>query len=709
MASPSSQASIPETIVHDTGDKRFAHNGSSKGDIDDDSITHQEGRDDSVSSAYDEHIDQRKRKRDEESSPPPRARPHKLHCNELYRQLYNFEAPEAAERFASSGHDSMETSQLGSCVWSSDEKEVFFNALAKLGKDDIHGISAAVVTKSELEVRDYILLLQHHIQELKDTGASQQLTGLLDIPAAHELGEECCEQLEKMGDDLVMLEEQQEQNLEKQKFGPYWRVDIETAGELEACIAQEIETSGQGNEADRDGEISNAKSDKIHQTEILDAVPCARLLHVSQWLELSEAVFMQPFYALSAEENDLSSNAATVLRPSLLRTALEEFHTIAIKITTRIVHATIFQVLSRLRSVDIENQRPPQPVIKKRDVLVALEILKMQKDSTQFWNRVVQNYSVDEGEVKEAPPFRPTSENNGRRPSNDQRLSVSPTSMSGANAVREQDMRHGQIAPAGVPSAEIGSSSESDVDSSEAEDSEDSSLNEKYDHSSQESMSSENEQEKSSGEAEEHEHCENWDQQTSQREEIRMWEILGQPRATPMKPNTKSSDPQQEPVARRTRDSREWRDDFEYEAEWESDPFRYAERGAVMHTSFMDSLPGRSHGIHSTESSRQGTPTGRGNQRGVSSARSSDASNDQERALGRASQRSHKTQRRHTSEDTSSSDDLGDSIMETSEPTELPQRMTLPRRASETARALTALLPEMPTGDISSSDDYYPG
>ncbi|RYC54127.1 hypothetical protein CHU98_g12079, partial [Xylaria longipes] len=104
------------------------------------------------------------RKRRVESSitpagPPPLKRM-KGDFNAAYLDLLNRDINDASSGLIHGKEEEENTeTQIGAVVWSAAEKEAFFAAVSRLGKTDYAGVSARIGTKSELEVRQYLVLL----------------------------------------------------------------------------------------------------------------------------------------------------------------------------------------------------------------------------------------------------------------------------------------------------------------------------------------------------------------------------------------------------------------------------------------------------------------------------------------------------------------------------------------------------------------------
>src|SRR5579862_6149491 len=77
-------------------------------------------------------------------------RPHvKSVYSDEYRRLLNTTIADAAAGIVYDSNGSLPPNYVGASLWTAVEKERFFNALARCGKDDIHRIAGYVGTKTE--------------------------------------------------------------------------------------------------------------------------------------------------------------------------------------------------------------------------------------------------------------------------------------------------------------------------------------------------------------------------------------------------------------------------------------------------------------------------------------------------------------------------------------------------------------------------------
>jgi RNA polymerase I-specific transcription initiation factor RRN5 len=148
-----------------------------------------------------------------------------------YRVLFNEQVTQAASRFDLEQLVQYYTKQVGSSIWSPQEQALFFAALERLGKDDLPGIAEAVGTKSDVEARDFLLVLQDAAAKHRDAKVT-----LRDIPAAIELGDACSQKLEEAGDALAWYQERFEAEQEQERYGKYWLITPSVAEEIEDSI-----------------------------------------------------------------------------------------------------------------------------------------------------------------------------------------------------------------------------------------------------------------------------------------------------------------------------------------------------------------------------------------------------------------------------------------------------------------------------------------
>lgn len=229
------------------------------------------------------------------------------------------------------------SSQIGMTMWTSIEKERFFEALGRLGRDNTAGIAERIHTKGEIEVRQYMQVLQDALTHRRQQNEIDPL-GLEHFPAAVEISQECCQALEDVADSIARRQERSEIAAEEDAIGPHW------------LFCQEKY---------QDQEQKKASDDISRAT---------RLFRGEKWLSLSERFFMN---APNPEGNwqEVAGNT-----PGLWLTALDDFHSLALILTRRLVSASQYMAASRVRA---ERGYKPQvrQLVKEKDVLAAIKSL----------------------------------------------------------------------------------------------------------------------------------------------------------------------------------------------------------------------------------------------------------------------------------------------------------------------------------------------
>jgi RNA polymerase I-specific transcription initiation factor RRN5 len=151
--------------------------------------------------------------------------------NDNYRLLFNDQVAQATARFdvdVAKEEEQGFSKHVGSSVWLSQEQAVFFAALERLGPDDTPGIACAIRTKTAVEVRAFLVLLQDAATKQGDANLT-----LRDIPAAIEVGDSCHQELEEAGDALAWYQERQEALQEQERYGEHWLITPSIAQEIE--------------------------------------------------------------------------------------------------------------------------------------------------------------------------------------------------------------------------------------------------------------------------------------------------------------------------------------------------------------------------------------------------------------------------------------------------------------------------------------------
>ncbi|TPX15002.1 uncharacterized protein E0L32_004832 [Thyridium curvatum] len=278
--------------------------------------------------------------------------------------------PPTAAALAATPVSDLPPSQLGLAYWTAAEKETFFEALARLGRDDSPGIARRVRTKGELEVRQYLALLNGAVAARRAAGELDRLV-MADLPAAAELSAECCRALDEAADALALRQEAYEEGLERQKWvgrGADWLVTPANCRDFDDRGAFSTTRQGSG------GGGAGLRS--------------AELFRVESWLALSDRIFMNANY----DEGNWQSVAGEP--PSIRTTALEDFYTLALSVTRRLMSAAIYISMARIRSK--KSAMPwTRDLVRKKDVEAAALSLGLKTDSKEFWAGCARRLRLD--------------------------------------------------------------------------------------------------------------------------------------------------------------------------------------------------------------------------------------------------------------------------------------------------------------------------
>ncbi|KAG6035589.1 hypothetical protein E4U40_002145 [Claviceps sp. LM458 group G5] len=282
--------------------------------------------------------------------------------NAEYLDLLNQDIDDAAQRECWQEEVQLLKSQIGLTHWSAIEKRRFFEAMSRLGKYDLPGIAARIGTKSEVEVQQYITLLQDSIKQRKSKNSRSYLE-IAEYPAAVELSPQCCHAQEEAADAISVRQERREEQREQLKWGPNW--------DITPSLAQTLSRHVENGETLPD-----------------EALKFAQLFHLPTWLNLSERVFMNS----SIPGNNWSN--VDDKQPSIWATTFDDFHSLAVSITRRLVQSTLFISTSRIRA-KMEFRPSTRRVVRKRDVEAAVASLSMPHNSFERWRTSARRLRLD--------------------------------------------------------------------------------------------------------------------------------------------------------------------------------------------------------------------------------------------------------------------------------------------------------------------------
>lgn len=308
-------------------------------------------------------------------------RPFKRKLTEVtvdYLDLLNAEIREAACHGCIEERDSDEdgivafrASQLGLTVWTPLEKRVLYETTSRLGRSAVEEIAARIGSKSVVEVEDYLCYLHHASEDRK--AKLRPILQPAERPSALELSPQCCNALDAAADTLSILQERKEEKREVAKWGESWKL-------TEPLPAID---HGEDEEAYHEEQIPDFNS----------------LFDISKWLSLSSDIFMNSAIPSS------NWNFVHEEPPAIWATAMEDFHSLAISITRRLVQTTLIVAMSRHRTARDLDPRTVC-VIRREDVETALQSLNMEDTRPEFWRASARRLRLHvlDNETKPRPP-----------------------------------------------------------------------------------------------------------------------------------------------------------------------------------------------------------------------------------------------------------------------------------------------------------------
>lgn len=325
--------------------------------------------------------EQSPRKRSAEDEPPPRPfKRQRSHLNPDYLDLLNRDIEDAAHRVCLEDDIDLPDSQLGLTYWSPLEKKQFFEALSRLGKHDLPGIAQRIGTKSAIEVKHYLRVLREAVIARRAQDRRFYLEPA-DYPAAVELTPQCCHAQEEAADAVSVRQETREIQREEGKWQVYWDITPKIAAELE-------------------------KKQQQQQDDGAANLAFAKLFHVPRWLKLSDRMFMNSSMPGSNWRN------IDAKPPSMWATTLDDFHSLALSITRRLVQTTLFISMSRIRAKS-ELRPETRNIVRKKDVEAAVASLGLSHNANDLWRKSARRLRLN---VYENPPTRMDEEEEEEEP-----------------------------------------------------------------------------------------------------------------------------------------------------------------------------------------------------------------------------------------------------------------------------------------------------
>jgi len=259
-------------------------------------------------------------------------------------------------------------SQHGSVLWTPLEKERFFSALARKGRHDVPAMSAAVGSKSEVEVMQFLLMLKDSALDRQQFSRYPKNVSHAEIDSAVEVDDELDAALEKAAKALAALQDYYDLSATEKNDEGIWLVDAATAAYVEHKC-DEVEDDGF-----EDGRVADFTADESKN----DALG---MFHVGTMLELSRELFMNT--APQANLDHWTEVAEDDEEPSVTLDAIQSYYNLVKSLVQRVLQSAVFLAESRLRSTT--NRYAPARALRDTDVVAALSILNMPVDSFEHW------------------------------------------------------------------------------------------------------------------------------------------------------------------------------------------------------------------------------------------------------------------------------------------------------------------------------------
>jgi RNA polymerase I-specific transcription initiation factor RRN5 len=298
-----------------------------------------------------------------------------------YREVLNDDILGISRPVEDNADDQLLPSQMGASWWTHVEKQALFRKLASCGPGELRLLSKAIGTKSESEVQVYLQLLQEGVVEARATFKPRQLVSLADQPAAVEVGGACESAVESAADALARMVAERDLQAEQERHEDVWLLDAEATAEIEQVYDAEVEKRTDEAEASQD------EAEAALQVDGGALFPSAALLRPEAFIQLSGDLYMAGKPGDESRWYEAGDHVDDMTEPAILRTAFDDMHNLVVSFTRRIVQATLFQAMSRLRAGDgARRDWHPKLEVAKVDVRAALDVLEIDNYAwSKYW------------------------------------------------------------------------------------------------------------------------------------------------------------------------------------------------------------------------------------------------------------------------------------------------------------------------------------
>ena len=303
-----------------------------------------------------------------QSTARPRSKRLRSSYSDRYRKLFNELVDGLSEAGPLVPLTNSGTTHNGIVAWSSQERQSLLKSIEKIGQHDSPLSAKALGTKTQLEVCDFVRLLDEAKAKQHIRGLRKTLLDAAMIPAALEISNECNDALEVAADALAMLQGKEDEKVERGNYGNNWLLTPKIAKQVDRCLSH-----------GPDGEA-----------KIAETIPSAVILNLSAFLRLSSRLFMNS----AVHECNWRSLIEGRERPSIFFSAFSDLSNLFLTITKRLVQSTLYFAMSRIRAMDASGYRA-SPHVTSRDVRAALEVSSMKATAHGYWAHVPRRCRLD--------------------------------------------------------------------------------------------------------------------------------------------------------------------------------------------------------------------------------------------------------------------------------------------------------------------------
>ncbi len=258
----------------------------------------------------------------------------------------------------------LESGQVGAVMWLSSEKDALYQALSRKGERDLPSLASAISSKSQLEIRDYLLQLREKVSERHLFHRQSNCISHADIPAAVEIGPHVEEALEQAANAQLAYEGYYAHVARSRNIEGTWIINGEIAERLDAehdeaeiALLENVE----------------ATSDSSFQTLIF---------YVSNLIKLSETFFMN--HGTPSKHENWRIVAMKGETPGVTQEVISELYDLIVNLTRKLVQTSIFLAQSRQRATTTKHYIH-RAMVKEQDVAAAVNVLSLKCDLWDFW------------------------------------------------------------------------------------------------------------------------------------------------------------------------------------------------------------------------------------------------------------------------------------------------------------------------------------